>query len=170
MLPSIFRRIRLRWLRRLPNSGRLLAAGPWTPPVDADVLQATTTLVFQQLGGHAGTTSTIKWNFYSTWLKIICNQAGQIFTFGGVCSMDQKTRTNKLHSMWLEVPSLRDMAWEALLHYLPDVGDLPSRSLVLGGVPNDLVKSLQIWWAEFCISHWGAQSTNITFEQSVPES
>ena len=57
--------------------------------------------------------------------------------------MDQKTRTNKLHSMWLGVPSLRDMAWQALQHYLPELGDLPAKSLVLGGVPLDLVKSLE---------------------------
>jgi len=67
---------------------------------------------------------------------------GQVFSFGGVIGEDAKTRTNNLHSMWLGVPKLRQIAWQSVLHYLPHLADLPAEKLVYGGVPLDLVKSV----------------------------
>ena len=69
-------------------------------------------------------------------------QEGQVFSFGGVIGEDAKTRTNNLHSMWLGVPKLRQIAWQSVLHYLPHLADLPAEKLVYGGVPLDLVKSV----------------------------
>jgi len=90
------------------------------------------------------------------WKRLSCNQvvpsyfsssavtpAGQVFSFGGVVSDDQKTRTNAVHSMWLGVPSLRDMAWQAVLHYVgPEIANMSAETLLLGGVPQDLAKSV----------------------------
>lgn len=46
---------------------------------------------------------------------------GQLFSFGGVTSIESNERSDKIHSLWLDIPSLREMAWQAMLHYLPDI-------------------------------------------------
>lgn len=38
---------------------------------------------------------------------------GELITFGGVTSITTKLRTNQMRSMWLEVPSLQKMAYDA---------------------------------------------------------
>ena len=60
--------------------------------------------------------------------------------FGGVDSIEQNTRTNKVNTAasptirlspgvqvftsWLTVPSLKSMAWEAVCHYTPHIAQL----------------------------------------------
>ena len=66
---------------------------------------------------------------------------GKMVMFGGVDSIEQNTRTNKVllpniviflqsvtnqvFTAWLTVPSLRAMAWEAVCHYTPHIAKLP---------------------------------------------
>ena len=44
-----------------------------------------------------------------------------MFAFGGVTSIESNERSDKIHSMWLGIPTLREMAWQAMQHYLPDI-------------------------------------------------
>ena len=67
---------------------------------------------------------------------------GQLFTFGGVTSVDSNERSDKVHSLWLNIPSLRDMAWQAILHYLPDIGKVGLESLRESGIPFDLIENI----------------------------
>ena len=68
--------------------------------------------------------------------------AGQLITFGGVTSVDSNERSDKVHSLWLNLPSLRDMAWQAILHYLPDIGKVGLESLREAGIPFDLIENI----------------------------
>ena len=70
------------------------------------------------------------------------SEEGRMVMFGGVDDIDNNTRTNCVFSCWLSIPSLRSMAWEALCHYTPDIGSLPSGVLVEQGVPRDCVDLL----------------------------
>jgi hypothetical protein len=49
---------------------------------------------------------------------------GKLVMFGGVDSIEQNTRTNKVFTAWLTVPSLRALAWEAVCHYTPHIAQL----------------------------------------------
>lgn len=40
-----------------------------------------------------------------------------MYMFGGVADMRLNTRTNQVFKIWLKVPKLKDICWEALLHY-----------------------------------------------------
>ena len=48
-------------------------------------------------------------------------QRGQLFSFGGVTDIESNKRSDKIHSLWFDIPSLREMAWQAMQHYLPDI-------------------------------------------------
>jgi N-acetylneuraminic acid mutarotase len=43
---------------------------------------------------------------------------GQMTIFGGVTNTDHKQRTNELYSIWLKIAPLKEMAWNAVLHYV----------------------------------------------------
>ena len=62
--------------------------------------------------------------------------------FGGVDNIENNTRTNQVFSCWLQIPSLKVLAWEALCHSTPGLGSLPSSLLVEEGVPRDCVDML----------------------------
>jgi len=65
---------------------------------------------------------------------------GKMIMFGGVDDYEKNTRTSRVFTCWLTVPSLRTMSWEAVCHYLPQ---LPAASqLIEEGVPRDCVELL----------------------------
>jgi len=67
---------------------------------------------------------------------------GKLVMFGGVDSIEQNTRTNKVFTAWLAVPSLRAMAWEAVCHYTPHIAQLPAAALLREGVPPACLETL----------------------------
>lgn len=44
-------------------------------------------------------------------------------------------RTNDIFTMWLKIPSLTEMCWQALLTYIPNIGQLDKQKLFQAGVP-----------------------------------
>jgi len=70
------------------------------------------------------------------------SEEGKMVMFGGVDDIDQNTRTNRVFSSWLSIPSLRSMAWEAVCHYQPSLANLPPAALLKEGVPRDCVEML----------------------------
>ena len=67
---------------------------------------------------------------------------GKMVMFGGVDDIELNTRTNRVFSAWLTVPSLRSMAWEAVCHYQPGISSVSPTMLLEEGVPNDCVEML----------------------------
>ena len=71
---------------------------------------------------------------------VTVSKEGKMVMFGGVDSIEQNTRTNKVKpaasptirlspcvqvfTSWLTVPSLKSMAWEAVCHYTPHIAQL----------------------------------------------
>ncbi len=47
-----------------------------------------------------------------------------------------------MFSCWVKIPKLRDMCWEALNHYYPDLDSRNVPELIAEGVPRDLLKKL----------------------------
>ena len=70
------------------------------------------------------------------------SEEGRMVMFGGVDDIENNTRTNQVFSCWLQIPSLKVLAWEALCHSTPSLGSLPSSLLVEEGVPRDCVDML----------------------------
>ena len=67
---------------------------------------------------------------------------GKMVMFGGVDDIELNTRTNRVFSAWLKVPSLRSMAWEAVCHYQPGISSVSPTVLLEEGVPKDCVEML----------------------------
>ena len=60
--------------------------------------------------------------------------------FGGVTNVDSTTRTNQVFKIWLRVPSLKEISWEALIYYRPRLVDKSRSELLSIGIPPDFVK------------------------------
>jgi len=69
-------------------------------------------------------------------------EEGKMIMFGGVDDIELNTRTNRVFSAWLTVPSLRSMAWEAVCYYQPSISTVPHSLLLEEGVPKDCVDML----------------------------
>merc|ERR1719347_1490852 len=52
---------------------------------------------------------------------VTTTEEGQLVMFGGVDSLEQNTRTDKVFTAWLTIPTLRALAWEAVTFYNPDL-------------------------------------------------
>ncbi|KAG8177333.1 hypothetical protein JTE90_018356 [Oedothorax gibbosus] len=70
------------------------------------------------------------------------SEEGQMFVFGGVKSFLYNTRTNDLYSMWLKIPPLQDLCWQAALKYMPHISHMQSEKLYEAGVPFHLIKEV----------------------------
>ncbi|KAL0270795.1 UNVERIFIED_CONTAM: hypothetical protein PYX00_008088 [Menopon gallinae] len=74
---------------------------------------------------------------------------GQMFIFGGICEIvapESETttrRTNEIFSMWVIIPKLKEICWEALLFYSPNITKCSASKLIDSGVPNEFVERLQ---------------------------
>jgi len=71
------------------------------------------------------------------------SEEGKLLMFGGVDNIENNTRTNKVYSTWLKVPSLRSMSWEAVQHYIQDIGKIQPTALRELGIPEDCVKRVK---------------------------
>lgn len=63
---------------------------------------------------------------------------GCMYIFGGITSVT--TRTNKLFKMWVTLPKLSEIAWEALVHYFPRIYQAPKNFMLEKGVPMHYVQ------------------------------
>ncbi|OXU26255.1 hypothetical protein TSAR_008733 [Trichomalopsis sarcophagae] len=75
--------------------------------------------------------------FHSTTLT----PAGQMFTFGGIVKEDNEVaRTDEIHSVWLTIPKLSEICWEALNFYHPDLKKKRQEDLLHIGVPLKFIR------------------------------
>lgn len=58
---------------------------------------------------------------------------GCMYIFGGVTG--NGLRTNDLMKMWVKIPKLSEICWEALVHYYPRIADKDKSELLKSGVP-----------------------------------
>lgn len=74
--------------------------------------------------------------------SVAINPNGQIFIFGGVTCIMNRTRTNEMYTLWLSIPTLKEICWLAILHYVPHLSKLPIEQLLSIGIPNTFIKRL----------------------------
>lgn len=68
---------------------------------------------------------------------------GCMYVFGGIEPKERATsRNNILHKVWLCIPKLSEICWEALLHYHPHMDQMDQQTLVNVGVPRHFVARL----------------------------
>lgn len=60
---------------------------------------------------------------------------GAMYIFGGISTLS--TRTNNLFKMWVTIPKLSSIAWEALVHYYPYIPKASKSYMLEKGVPLD---------------------------------
>lgn len=60
---------------------------------------------------------------------------GLMYIFGGVTG-DNGMRTNELHKMWVKIPKLSEICWDALTFYHPTIADRRKEELLSVGVPR----------------------------------
>lgn len=69
---------------------------------------------------------------------------GQMFTYGGIVEKGHTiVRTSDMYSIWLCVPKLKDICWEAILYYHKDLHTLSKPELLSFGLPNEFVQKLE---------------------------
>lgn len=102
---------------------------------------------------------TLQWTCFTEELKYplyfhatSLNPCGQMFIFGGICQIfnedvdvdsDNITyRTNDIYSIWVKVPKLSEMCWDALLFYNPNLSKYPKSKLLKSGIPSDFVNRI----------------------------
>lgn len=73
---------------------------------------------------------------------------GKLYIFGGVDNVETNSRTNKVFSGWIKIPSLRALAWEAVTNYV-DIDNVEPAKLLEEGVPSDYVSMLLPPQAEY---------------------
>lgn len=65
---------------------------------------------------------------------------GSMYLFGGVSDIEKSIRTNQTFRMWLKIPSLKDMCWEALLASNQIIKKMSHQSLMEVGIPKDYAR------------------------------
>lgn len=71
---------------------------------------------------------------------------GCMYVFGGLEQKDddEPCRNNSLYKVWLCIPKLSEICWEALLNFHPNLDQVDSKSLLNIGVPIHLVQRLHV--------------------------
>lgn len=89
---------------------------------------------------------TLQWYFIPTRLPIplsfhtaCVTPAGCMYIFGGVTNIERSLRTNKVFKMWLKVPKLKEMAWDALTTTNDNIKRNKNQHLLEVGIPRDFV-------------------------------
>lgn len=68
---------------------------------------------------------------------------GCMYVFGGIEPKDNETRrNNNLYKVWLCIPQLSEMCWDALLSFHPNLDQVKRSSLLDVGIPRHLVDRL----------------------------
>lgn len=69
---------------------------------------------------------------------------GCMYVFGGIEPKDDATsRNNILYKVWLCIPKLSEICWEAMLHLYPNLDQLSREKLLNLGIPIHMVDRLQ---------------------------
>lgn len=63
-----------------------------------------------------------------------CTGNGLMYIFGGVAGRAE-LRTNDLHKMWVQIPRLSEICWDALTYYHPTIANQSKEELLSIGVP-----------------------------------
>jgi hypothetical protein len=72
-----------------------------------------------------------------------CNSDGCMYIFGGVKYNNQtNVRTDIVYKMWTTIPKLSAICWEAMLHYHPNLPDLPKEKLLSLGIPMNFANRI----------------------------
>lgn len=74
--------------------------------------------------------------------SVSISNTGQMTIFGGANSLDSAARTNTLYSVWLDVPSLEELAWIAFINHCPNIGRLSRSQLTDLGLTSHLIDRL----------------------------
>lgn len=68
---------------------------------------------------------------------------GCMYVFGGIEPKDDaSSRNNILYKVWLCIPSLSEICWDALLNFHPNLEQIDKRNLLNIGIPIHLVNRL----------------------------
>lgn len=59
---------------------------------------------------------------------------GLMYIFGGV-SGRAENRTNDLHKMWVQIPALSEICWDAITYYHPTISSRSKEDLLRVGIP-----------------------------------
>ncbi|XP_021954639.1 kelch domain-containing protein 10 [Folsomia candida] len=65
--------------------------------------------------------------------------SGCMYMFGGVADMRLNTRTNQVFKIWLKIPKLKEICWEAVLHYNKKLRSMSHSELLKMGIPQEFV-------------------------------
>lgn len=70
--------------------------------------------------------------------------AGQLFSFGGIAHMGngEFDRTAEVHSVWVCIPKLSEMCWEAIIYYNPSIHNVSSSKLLDSGIPAKFISRI----------------------------
>jgi len=86
---------------------------------------------------------------------VTTTEEGQLVMFGGVDSLEQNTRTDKVFTAWLTIPTLRALAWEAVTFYNPDLDRQDPNYLLAQGIPRDCVDKVTTEVTPEIQADWG---------------
>lgn len=73
--------------------------------------------------------------------------SGKVYTFGGVkCDMSSPAmnRTANVYSMWVTIPKLKEICWEAILFYNPKLYLCKKSELFDYGIPREFIQRIDI--------------------------
>lgn len=66
---------------------------------------------------------------------------GLMYIFGGVTTgTSDLVRTNDLHKIWIRIPKLSEISWDALTYYHPNIADRSKEDLLAIGIPRKFVE------------------------------
>ncbi|KAI4460735.1 kelch domain-containing protein 10 [Holotrichia oblita] len=91
---------------------------------------------------------TYKWTLINTYTlpyptyfhSAAVTPEGKMYIFGGIFAHGDIERNNVVHCAWLCIPKLSEMCWEALLHYNPQIVNLPKTKLIDAGLPRHFIQ------------------------------
>ncbi|CAK9810168.1 Kelch domain-containing protein 10 homolog [Anthophora plagiata] len=68
---------------------------------------------------------------------------GCMYTFGGIIKENNKiVRTAAVHCVWLIIPKLSEICWQALIYYYPDIAHRSQDELLNMGIPLKFVQRI----------------------------
>lgn len=69
---------------------------------------------------------------------------GCMYIFGGIMFEENNVhkRVNDIYKIWMKIPSLSAICWEAVLHYYPNVKNFEKDKLLEAGIPKSFVSAL----------------------------
>ncbi|XP_031351552.1 kelch domain-containing protein 10 homolog isoform X1 [Photinus pyralis] len=94
--------------------------------------------------------STMQWTFIQKCVlpsptyfhSAAVSPEGKMYVFGGIYGGDQIRRSSDIYSVWLCIPKLSEICWEALLHYNPQICNYSKERLINSGLPRGFLDRL----------------------------